>query len=202
AHRGAGDGIEYFSFIARDIRDRKQYERRIHHLANYDGLTGLPNRSLLADRASQAITYAQRGDRAMALLMIDIDRFKLVNDGYGRVMGDHLLRSFGERLRTLVREGDTVARLGADSFAVLLTELATPEDVSMVVRKLRAGLREPFDLNGQVLTIASCVGASVHPRDGADFESLLQNAEIAMHRSKEAGPGHFHFYAAEMTSRA
>lgn len=204
SHKGQdGEGnIEYFSVIARDIRDRKAYEKQIQYLANYDAMTDLPNRSLLADRVAQAIAYSHRTNRSIAILVLNIDRFKLVNDGYGQEVGDGLLRQFGDRLRTAVREGDTIARLSADSFSVLATELSSPDDVITVVRKIQDGLRAPFIIDGRSLNITTGIGVSVYPRDGNDFTTLMQNADVAMHRSKEQGGSGFQFYATEMTRNA
>lgn len=202
SHKDRNNEVEYFSIIARDIRDRKAYEKQIQYLANYDSLTDLPNRSLLADRAAQAITYSHRTSRSIAVLVLNIDRFKLVNDGYGQDTGDALLKQFGDRLRSAVREGDTVARLSADSFAVLATELSAPDDVVTVVRKIQEALRAPFIIHGRSLNITTGIGVSVFPRDGSDFAMLMQNADIAMHRSKEQGENGFQFYASEMTRNA
>jgi diguanylate cyclase (GGDEF)-like protein/PAS domain S-box-containing protein len=202
AHRGADGGIEYFSTIARDISERKAYEERIRYLANFDALTSLPNRTLLADRTAQATAFGRRSDRSIALLVVDIDRFKLINDAYGPAVGDALLRMTGERLRGAVREGDTVARLGADGFAVLATELAHPDDVVNVVRKLQGAMRTTFAIEGKELHVTVSVGAGLFPRDGADFETLLRNAEAAMHRAKAEGQDGFQFYAADMTREA
>lgn len=202
AHRGPDNAIRYFSSIARDIRERKAYEARIAYLANYDALTELPNRSLLSDRVAQATAYRRRTDRSLALLVIDIDRFKLINDGYGQSAGDALLRMVGDRLRGVVREGDTVARLGADTFAVLAADLAHPDDVLGVVRKIQDSMRGPFKLDDRELHITVSIGGSVHPRDGGDFEALLRNADAAMHRVKLQGQNGFQFYATEMTRDA
>lgn len=202
AHRGADGEIEYFSMIARDIRERKAYEERIAFLANYDALTELPNRSLLRDRAVQAMSYGRHSNRSLALLVVNIDRFKLVNDGYGQRIGDEVLRTVGERLLGTVREGDTVARLGADSFAVLATDLAHPDDVLTVVRKLQASIRKPFTLDTREIHLTVSVGASIYPRDGTDVETLLRNADAAMHRVKSEGQDGFQFYAVNMTRDA
>ncbi|MBI2969940.1 MAG: EAL domain-containing protein [Gammaproteobacteria bacterium] len=202
AHRGEDSAVQYFSTIARDIRDRKAYEERIAYLANYDALTDLPNRTLLGDRVVQATAYRRRTQRSLSLLVIDIDRFKLVNDGYGQSSGDLLLRLAGERLRAVTREGDTVARLGADAFAVLAVDLAHADDVLSVVRKIQEAFRSPFHLDGRDLHITVSIGASVYPRDGENFEDLLRNADAAMHRAKSQGQNGFQFYASEMTRDA
>jgi len=202
AHRGPDGNVEYVSTIARDMRERKAYEERIRYLANFDALTGLPNRTLLGDRVAQAIAHRWHSDRVLALLAIDIDRFKLVNDGYGQAAGDQLLKLVGERLQSIVREGDTAARLGADGYAILAADLAHGGDVLSVVRKIQSGIRGAFDLDGREAHVTVSVGAAVYPKDGEDFETLLRNADSAMHRVKAQGQDGFQFYAADMTREA
>lgn len=202
AHRDAAGGIRFFSSIARDIRERKAYEARIQHLANFDAVTGLPNRTLLGDRAAQGIAHARRFSRSVALISLNLDRFKLVVDSAGHSAGDELLRAVGERLRQVVREGDTAARLSADTFAVLAADLARPDDVLAVVRKIQEALRAPFLSGAAEFRLTASIGASVAPRDGADFELLLRNADAAMHRVKGQGRDGFQFYAEEMTRDA
>jgi diguanylate cyclase (GGDEF)-like protein/PAS domain S-box-containing protein len=202
AHRDAEGRISFFSTIARDIQERKDFEARIRYFANYDALTGIPNRELLADRASQAITHARRGGRFVALIVMDLDRFKLVNESWGHRAGDELLRDVGERLERSVREGDTVARLGADTFAILAAGLARPDDVLVVVRTLRQALRTAFHLRDTELHLTVSMGIGISPRDGSEFDLLLRNADAALHRAKTAGGGTFQFYAEEMTRDA
>jgi len=201
-HKDARGDLAYISVIGRDIRDRKAFERQISYLANFDGLTDLPNRTLLRDRVLQAITHSRRNDRAIGLLVADVDRFKLVNDGFGHETGDVLLRQIGERLRRIVRDGDTIARLGADTFAILAVDLNRPDDILSVVRKIQAGMSKPFVLKGQETHITLSIGASIYRRDGEDFESMLRNAEAAMHRAKIGGRDGFEYYTAEMTHNA
>jgi diguanylate cyclase (GGDEF)-like protein/PAS domain S-box-containing protein len=202
AHRNAEGGIKFFSSIARDMRERKAYEARIQHLANYDAVTGMPNRSLLADRAAQAITHARRFRRSVALIALDLDRFKLVNDSGGHAVGDELLSAVGQRLQRTVREGDTVARLGADAFAVLAADLARRDDVLAVVRKIQDALRPSFRVGNADLHLTASIGASVSPKDGEEFDLLLRNADAAVHRVKTEGRNSFQFYAEEMTREA
>ncbi|MGA8259910.1 MAG: EAL domain-containing protein [Arenicellales bacterium] len=202
AHRRTDGEIDYFSTIARDIRERKAYEERITYLANYDALTGLPNRELLGDRAAQAMSFRRYEDRSLALLVIDIDRFKLVNDGYGQAAGDELLRMLSDRLLSTVRDGDTVARLGADSFAILATDLARPDDALTIARKIQAATTTPYLIDGREVRLTVSIGASAFPRDGNDVDSLLRNANAAMHRVKSEGQNGFQFYAANMTRDA
>ena len=201
-HRGPDGAVRFYSVIARDIRERKAYEARIQHLANYDAVTGLPNRSLLGDRAAQGIAHARRFGRSVALISLNLDRFKLVVDSAGHSAGDELLRAVGERLRKVVREGDTVARLSADIFAVLAADLARPDDVIAVVRKIQEALEPPFRGADAEFRLTASIGASVAPRDGADFDLLLRNADAAMHRVKGQGRDGFQFYAEEMTRDA
>jgi len=202
AHRGPGGEIRFFSTIARDIRERKAYEARLQYLANYDPLTGLPNRDLLGDRTLQAVAHARRASRPAALLVLNLDRFKLVNESYSRGAGDALLRMVADRLKSAVREGDTVARLGGDAFAVLATDLARPDDVLSVARKIREAMHSPFRLEARDLHVTLSIGASVTPRDGEEFDMLLRNADAAMHRVKAEGRDGFQFYAAAMTRQA
>jgi len=202
AHRGPDGEIRFFSTIARDIRERKAYEARLLYLANYDPLTGLPNRALLGDRTLQAVAHARRASRPAALLVLNLDRFKLINEGYSHGAGDTLLQRVADRLRSALREGDTVARLGADAFAVLATDLARPDDVLSVARKIRETMHSPFRLEGRDLHVTLSIGASVYPRDGEEFDILLRNAEAAMHRVKTDGRDGFQFYAAAMTRQA
>lgn len=202
AHRNAEGGIKFFSSIARDMRERKAYEARIQHLANFDAVTGIPNRSLLADRAAQAITHARRFGRSVALIALNLDRFKLVNDSGGHALGDELLGTVGQRLQRAVREGDTVARLGADAFAVLAVDLARSDDVLAVVRKIQDALRPSFRVGNADLHLTASIGASVSPKDGEEFDLLLRNADAAVHRVKTEGRNNFQFYAEEMTREA
>ena len=202
AHKGPNGTIRFFSTIARDIRDRKAYEERLQYFANYDPLTGLPNRSLLGDRALQGIAHAKRAGRPTALLVMNLDRFKLVNESCSHGAGDTLLRMVADRLRGAVREGDTVARLGADAFAVLATDLARADDVSAVARKIREAMHAPFWLEARDLHVTVSIGASIYPRDGEEFDILLRNADAAMHRVKAEGRNGFQFYAAAMTRQA
>ena len=202
AHRRPGGEMRFFSTIARDIRERKAYEARLQYLVNYDPLTGLPNRDLLGDRTLQAVAHARRAGRPAALLVLNLDRFKLVNESYSRGAGDTLLRMVADRLKSAVREGDTVARLGGDAFAVLATDLARPDDVLAVARKIREAMHSPFWLEGRDLHVTLSTGASVYPRDGEEFDMLLRNADAAMHRVKADGRNGFQFYAATMTRQA
>ena len=201
-HRNAEGEVRFRSTIARDIRERKAYEERIQYLANYDPLTGLPNRSLLGDRVAQSIALARRGGGHCALIVVNIDRFKLVNEGIGHGAGDVLLQLASKRLAGALRPGDTAARLGADSFAMLAADLARPDEASALAAAIRRAASAPFDLEGREVHFTVSVGASTFPRDGEEFDVLLRNAEAAMQRVKQAGGNGFQFYAEAMTSDA
>jgi diguanylate cyclase (GGDEF)-like protein len=185
-----------------ETEERKAYEARIRHLANYDALSDLPNRDLLGDRSAQAIAHARRTGRTCGLIVLNIDRFKLVNEGFGQAAGDALLKLLSERLRATVHEGDTAARLGADGFAVLAADLLRPDDMMNMVRKVQEAASLPFALHGRELHVSLSLGASTFPRDGEDFEALLRNADAAMQRVKAAGGNGFQYYAAAMTRDA
>jgi diguanylate cyclase (GGDEF)-like protein/PAS domain S-box-containing protein len=197
AHQAPDRSLRFFSTIARDVSERKAFERRIEYLANYDDLSGLPNRVLLADRATQAIAYARRKGRYCALLLTNFDRFKRVNESYGYNTGDLVVREFGERLRACVRDGDTVARLPS-GFAILAADLARPDDVHIVARKTMEVAARPFQVGSAELKLTVSAGASIFPQDGEDFEALHRGAETARNGAKAAGGDRFQFYAAEM----
>ena len=201
-HRNAAGELRFRSTIARDIRERKAYEARIQYLANYDPLTALPNRSLLADRVAQSIALARRGGEHCALIVLNIDRFKLVNEGIGHGAGDALLQLAAQRLAETVRPGDTLARLGADSFALLVSDLARPDDAAAVAAGIQRAVSQSFALEGQEVHFTVSLGASTFPRDGEEFDVLLRNADAAMQRVKQAGGNGFQFYAETMTSGA
>ncbi|HVY07448.1 MAG TPA: EAL domain-containing protein [Burkholderiales bacterium] len=199
AHKATDSGERLLSGIARDVRERKTFEERIYHLAHHDSQTGLPNRSMLDDRATQAFIHARRSGRSAVLLALHLNNFSLVNDGYGHTMVDKALEEIGKRMRNAVRDGDTVARTGADEFAVLLADLARPEDAHAVARKILAALDSAIHVGGQEFRVAASVGAAHFPTDGEDFETLLRNASTAMRRAVTQNRESFQFYTAQMT---
>ena len=180
--------------------ERKHYQQQIEHQANYDALTGLPNRSLLYDRLKQAV-YAQRMVRAVAVVFIDLDHFKFVNDSLGHSTGDKLLKDMGERLRLVLRDGDTVARLGGDEFVLILNDQTRDDVIFRAMQRINAKLSEPFVIDGKELYVTCSAGISLYPQDGTDVETLLKNADAAMYRAKEHGRNNFQFYTAEMNSK-
>jgi len=182
-------------FIYIDISARKEREERVQHLADHDALTGLLNRRLLQDRLQHAINLARRSDSLVAVMLIDLDGFKAVNDQFGHLMGDYVLRIVAKRLSECVRESDTVARLGGDEFVVLLIGQHLPTDSTLVAEKILSAFTEPVAAGGRRFLIGASIGISVFPRDGTTPDALLKHADAAMYRVKEAGKNRYEFYA-------
>ena len=201
ARMQASNGEISLIVVIEDIARRKQYEHELRHLANHDPLTGLANRSLMLDRLAQGLAFAHRSRRQMAVLFIDLDRFKNINDSLGHDVGDQVIVEVGRRLVRSVREGDTVARLGGDEFVVLLSDVAHADALAALACKLLGALTLPMTIRGHELSPIGSIGISVFPKDGADCSTLLKNADAAMYRAKELGRGNFQFYAEEMNAR-
>lgn len=199
AHKGQDGNARFYSTIARDIRERKAYEAQLRHLANFDALTGLPNRSLLGDRMTQAIVHARRRRGHLAVVAIGLDHFKRINEALGHSVGDQVLIETSARLLADVREGDTVARVGADDFAVLLTDMTHTQDVYPMIRKFLDTLALPQSAGGRELRLTASAGVALFPADGDDFETLARNASAAMHQAKSVERDHFQFYSSGMT---
>jgi diguanylate cyclase (GGDEF)-like protein len=180
--------------------ERKRYQVELERQANYDALTGLPNRTLLHDRLRQAV-YAQRQARAMAVVFMDLDHFKFVNDSLGHSTGDLLLKAMGERLRGVLREGDTVGRVGGDEFVLILNDQANEEIIYRAMQRICAKVAEPITLDGKELHVTCSAGISLYPQDGRDVDTLLKNADAAMYRAKEHGRSNFQFFTSEMNER-
>ncbi|HVK57084.1 MAG TPA: EAL domain-containing protein [Burkholderiales bacterium] len=208
----------HFVCILNDITNARDYEEELKRQASFDNLTGLPNRNLLLDRLAQAVALAQRPSYTVAIVFLDLDRFKLINDTLGHSAGDELLLVVAERLGASLRKSDTVARLGGDEFVLLLPDPAYPaasltggpqvdgSSVSSppivgVMKRILASLAEPMELAGQEFTISASAGVSFFPHDGRDPETLLKNADAAMYRAKEIGRNNFQFYHPEMNVR-
>jgi len=185
-----------------DVTEYKRYQTELEHQATHDALTGLANRSLLADRLEQALVYARRSGRPLAVLLLDLDRFKHVNDTLGHSTGDALVRAIGARLTAAVRDGDTVARLGGDEFVVVLTGLARADDVAAVAHKLLRAAAAPVEVNGRELRASASIGVALFPQDAADAESLLAHADAAMYAAKEQGGACFRYFVPELNRRA
>jgi diguanylate cyclase (GGDEF)-like protein/PAS domain S-box-containing protein len=196
------NGNQRFICVVKDIQRQKQAEEALLRMANHDALTGLPNRVLMQDRLGQAIMHAHRTRRQVAVMFIDLDRFKHVNDSLGHDAGDHLIVEIARRLSTSLRESDTVARQGGDEFVVVLPDLAGEDDAAKVARKLLDNLFQPLVLCGQEVFPSGSIGIAMYPRDGADSATLLKCADSAMYGSKGQGGNHYSFYTAEMGEQA
>ncbi len=184
----------------RDITAIKQAEQRLQHLAHHDPLTGLPNRALLHDRLHQAMSHARRHKRLAAVVLLDLDQFKEVNDSLGHDIGDQLLKAAAVRLRDCVREQDTIARLGGDEFVLVLEELRDQETVVDVVSKLRRAMALPYTVANQELVITASTGISLYPQDGRNIRELLKNADAAMYFAKSQGRNAFQFYSSQINA--
>lgn len=191
-----------FTAFVRDLTEQKMSEARLLHLAQYDSLTELPNRVLFRDRLLQALAQAQRGQHAVAVLFVDLDRFKVVNDTLGHEIGDRLLQQVARRIGSCLRSGDTVGRLGGDEFAVILTDIAQPRDARLVASKIMDALKQPVDLKGYETYVSASIGITLFPDDGADPEVLVKNADTAMYRAKEIGRNNYVFYERAMNELA
>lgn len=196
------EGRRQFIGIMRDISERKAAEAKIIHLAHYDALTDLPNRGLVQDRIQQAIASARRSGAQFAVMFIDLDKFKSINDTLGHDVGDRLLQMVAHRLTGALRAGDTVGRQGGDEFIVLLASLSAAEDSALVAKKILGVLSAPFTINGQDLRSDGSIGIAVYPQDGDDVETLLKNSDTAMYHAKEAGRGNYQFFAQAMNATA
>jgi diguanylate cyclase (GGDEF)-like protein len=188
--------------VFRDIGPSLAMAQKMTHLAHHDFLTGLPNRVLLIERISQAITQANRHGKRLALLFIDLDNFKRINDSLGHAAGDQLLRLVAKRLAACVRAMDTPCRHGGDEFVLLLTEIEQPQDAARVVEKLRAALAMPYLNGGHDLSVTLSMGISVFPDDGFDADTLMQKADTAMFHAKASGRDSYLFFRPAMKTDA
>jgi diguanylate cyclase (GGDEF)-like protein len=185
----------------RSITDRKTGEAKLLYLSRYDSLTGLPNRALMEDRLAQALAHAERTSALVALLFIDLDHFKRVNDSLGHPVGDELLKAVGQRLLRIVRKSDTVSRLGGDEFIVLLTEVRNINGVANIAKKIIAAVAEPHEIDKNVLYVSCSIGIAAHPMDGKTPQDLLKNADAALYHAKQHGRNNFQFFTSEINAR-
>ncbi|MGZ5201485.1 MAG: EAL domain-containing protein [Telluria sp.] len=190
------------ALLQAEIVERRQAEARVHHMAYHDSLTGLPNRALLADRLDRAMLASQRSGRKLAVMFLDLDRFKTINDSLGHLTGDHLLKEVASRLCRAVRASDTVARLGGDEFVVLVPGVDGPDDCTQVAQKIIEVLGEPFPFEGRVLHISPSIGICLYPDHGADVATLMRNADAAMYHAKAAGRNTWQFFTERMNEAA
>lgn len=183
--------------LIRSIRyaiERKRAEERLTYLAQYDQLTGLVNRTLFRDRLIQAMARSKRLQQALGLMLLDLDRFKPVNDTMGHDVGDQVLKTVAERLQACVREVDTVARMGGDEFTVILEGLTCEEDITLVAQRITTSLAEPFHIGEQRVLIGVSIGITVYPTDDHEVDELLKHADVAMYRAKQQGGSAFQFH--------
>ncbi|HEX7332399.1 MAG TPA: EAL domain-containing protein [Pyrinomonadaceae bacterium] len=185
-----------------DLSQNKQTQEKLNHLAYHDALTDLPNQVLFKDRLKQAIALSRRNDQLQAVLLLNLDRFKTINDSLGYTAGDRLLQSVAQRLTSCVRESDTVARFGGDEFAILLTQIPRPQDAANAARAIKQSLDQAFLFEDQEIFVASSIGISLYPQDGRDTAGLLKTAGVALDRAKVQGGNDYQFYTAGGTTRA
>lgn len=202
AVRDEQGAITHFVGIFSDISNAKAAQERIDFLAHHDALTGLPNRSLVRERLIHALAAARRESKSVALLFIDLDRFKTVNDTLGHPAGDELLSEAGRRMSGVLRESDTLARIGGDEFVLLLEAPADADDATRVARKLLKVMGSPVQIAGQALVVTASIGISLYPNDGEDADTLIRHADRAMYEAKQQGRNSFQFFAPAMTAGA
>jgi len=193
------------AFILKSIRyaiDLKRADQHVNYLSHHDKLTGLANRELFQDRLAQAVNRTERIDGLLALLFLDLDRFKSINDTLGYGAGDEILLAVSRRLETCVRKADTIARLGDDEFTVIIENVGNAFDAELVCRKIINALEQPFDVRDQEIYVTASIGATFYPADATDPSVLIQNADVAMHRAKDSGRNKYHLFTADLSSRA
>ncbi|MGR9000291.1 MAG: two-component system response regulator [Gammaproteobacteria bacterium] len=200
--RNAAGEPQYFIIQIQDITERKHTEKQLIYIASHDPLTGLMNRDQFHDRFTQILSLIRRQETKLALLYIDLDHFKAINDTLGRRIGDLLLQAVSERLKSSTRVNDTLARLGSDEFIVLLSDINSIDDVARIAQKTIELLTQPFTIEGNDIVVTASAGISIYPDDGKNSQSLLTNADTAMYLAKERGKSNYQFYTKEMTARS
>jgi diguanylate cyclase (GGDEF)-like protein/PAS domain S-box-containing protein len=197
----SGRITNYVSIVS-DISNIKQSQERIEYLAHHDVLTGLPNRHLLNDRLEHAIQRAHRNKTLVAVMFLDLDNFKSINEGLGHPVGDKVLKVAADRLDQVVRDEDTVARIAGDEFSIILEDIVDTESVAILASKILAAYASPFNIDHHELHVSASIGISLYPDDGDDVTSLVKNADAAMHQAKDKGKGCYCFYTQALTSAA
>src|SRR5262245_58102905 len=199
---GAAMHDEEIACFVVDLSQNKQTQEKLNHLAYHDALTDLPNQVLFKDRLKQAIALSRRNDHIQAVLLLNLDRFKTINDSLGYTAGDRLLQSVAQRLTSCVRESDTIARFGGDEFAILLTQIPRAQDAANAARAIKQSLDQAFIFEDQEIFVSSSIGISLYPNDGRDTAGLLKTAGVALDRAKVQGGNSYQFYTAGGTTRA
>ena len=193
--------VANFVWVINDVTEREQHQELLEYQSNHDALTGLPNRNLLADRITQALANSHRYNQRTAVLFIDLDNFKFVNDSLGHALGDRMLIILADRLHKCIRSGDTVARYGGDEFVVVVSNLEKSEGAVAVSQNIQEQISRPLTIDGHEFEITCSIGISIYPKDGQDVDTLLKNADAAMYRAKEKSRNTFQFYTSEMNDR-
>jgi diguanylate cyclase (GGDEF)-like protein/PAS domain S-box-containing protein len=188
-----------FRSVSRDITERRQFEQKLAEMATHDSLTGLPNRVLLSDRLMIGSALARRSGHRMAVLMLDLDRFKTVNDAMGHSVGDELLKDVGQRLSGIMRKSDTVSRIGGDEFVLVLPHISQIEHVTKFAERILNAFQEPFVFGRHRLQVTTSIGIAIYPEDGTNIENLLKSADSAMYLAKEQGRGIYKYYQDDET---
>lgn len=188
-----GKTLNYVALFT-DITEMKIYQQQLEHIAHYDVLTGLPNRVLLADRLQLAMIQSQRRNHSLAVVFLDLDGFKAVNDSHGHAIGDQLLITVGNRMKMALREGDTLARLGGDEFVAVLVDLVCPQDCESVLKRLLQAAAAPVIVDEAVLRVSASIGVTIYPQDGADADQLMRHADQAMYQAKQTGKNCYHLF--------
>jgi diguanylate cyclase (GGDEF)-like protein/PAS domain S-box-containing protein len=208
-HKLKYNGVNAYVIFDIDITQTIEAERKVqkqseqlYHQAHHDTLTDLPNRTLFKDRLSQAVISAKRNEKAFALLFIDLDQFKKINDSLGHHIGDEVLVEASKRLKANIREEDTLARLGGDEFTIILKDIKNIQDVSTISQKIVQAIKEPIEVHGHTLYISSSVGISLYPQDSLNPHDLIKYADTAMYKAKDEGRDNFQFYSSDMTALA
>ena len=191
--------IVAFRSVSRDVTERKKFEQKLANMATHDALTGLPNRTLLNDRLTMGLALSRRSGNRLAVMMLDLDKFKVINDTMGHDVGDQLLKSVAERLSGVTRKSDTVARMGGDEFVLVLPQISHPTDAARLAQRILDVFHEPFIFNNHKLSITTSIGIAVYPDDGKDIEGLLKSADIAMYQAKEQSRDAYRFYGGDAT---
>jgi diguanylate cyclase (GGDEF)-like protein/PAS domain S-box-containing protein len=192
----------YYTGIMRDVTERKRTAERLSYLATHDALTGLPNRTLFADRLDQALARSAWNQRLVAVMFLDLDRFKAINDTLGHDAGDLLIQTVTTRLTGAVREGDTVARQGGDEFTIVLIDMAQTEDVALVAQKILTAMVPPFNLNGHQMLVTFSIGIACYPVDGTDAQTLLKHADTALYQAKARGRNNYQLYSPDIPAKS